>query len=230
MTNNFVYVFKKKQPSKYSWVAEIRSFMVGNDRPSTFTVKYYHKTLKKDKSQVQILRCSIPYIKDDIPLVILFRALGFESDKEILEMICHDLNDKQLMELLRPSFEEADPINSTDFALDWIARRTNQAHTSSKDYRIKLGKEILQKKLLPHLGQHNETKKAYFIGYMVQRLASAVLGRSGEDDRDHYGKKRLDMVGLLMGELFRQKFRFFIINFFKGLFFNDFYYVLFFFH
>jgi DNA-directed RNA polymerase II subunit RPB2 len=41
---------------------------------------------------------------------------------------------------------------------------------------------------------------------MAQRLCNAVLGRIGEDDRDHYGKKRMDMVGVLMGDLFRQKF------------------------
>ena len=41
---------------------------------------------------------------------------------------------------------------------------------------------------------------------MVQRLLSAVLGRSGEDDRDNYGKKRLDMIGMLMRDLFKTKF------------------------
>lgn len=41
---------------------------------------------------------------------------------------------------------------------------------------------------------------------MAQRLCNSVLGRSGEDDRDHYGKKRMDMVGVLMGDLFRVKF------------------------
>ncbi len=42
---------------------------------------------------------------------------------------------------------------------------------------------------------------------MVNRLAQAALGRAGEDDRDHYGKKRLDMVGSLLGEIFRGKFQ-----------------------
>jgi DNA-directed RNA polymerase beta subunit len=55
---------------------------------------------------VKVVRCSIPYVKDEIPLVLLFRALGFNCDKEILQLICHDLNDKAVMELLRPSFEE----------------------------------------------------------------------------------------------------------------------------
>ncbi len=42
---------------------------------------------------------------------------------------------------------------------------------------------------------------------MVQRLCASVLGRSGEDDRDHYGKKRLDMIGMLMRDLFKTKFQ-----------------------
>lgn len=42
---------------------------------------------------------------------------------------------------------------------------------------------------------------------MCQRLLDAQLGKSGEDDRDHYGKKRVDMAGSLLAQLFREKFR-----------------------
>jgi len=45
---------------------------------------------------------------------------------------------------------------------------------------------------------------------MVNRLLTANLGRVNEDDRDHYGKKRMDMSGTLMAGLFRQLFRQFI--------------------
>jgi DNA-directed RNA polymerase II subunit RPB2 len=38
-------------------------------------------------------------------------------------------------------------------------------------------------------------------------MLQASLGRATEDDRDHYGKKRLDMAGNLMAALFRQVFR-----------------------
>lgn len=67
---------------------------------------------------------------------------------------------------------------------------------------------VLQKELLPHLGtdENSYPKKALFIGYMVNRLLHAALGRTPEDDRDHYGKKRLDLVGVLLGNLFRQQF------------------------
>jgi DNA-directed RNA polymerase II subunit RPB2 len=50
-------------------------------------------------------------------------------------------------------------------------------------------------------------KKAFFLGYMTNKLLKASLGRILEDDRDYYGKKRLDMAGSLLGSHFRQLFR-----------------------
>jgi DNA-directed RNA polymerase II subunit RPB2 len=63
--------------------------------------------------------------------------------------------------------------------------------------------------LLPHIGikSGDEFKKAFFAGYMTNRLISAALGRTTEDDRDYYGKKRLDMAGALLAMIFRQEFR-----------------------
>lgn len=58
-------------------------------------------------SSGQYIRATLPYIRTEIPIIIVFRALGFVADKDILEHICYDFNDTQMMELLRPSLEEA---------------------------------------------------------------------------------------------------------------------------
>ena len=42
---------------------------------------------------------------------------------------------------------------------------------------------------------------------MVNKLIYAYLGKTDEDDRDHYGKKRLDMTGTLMIGLFKEQFK-----------------------
>ena len=42
---------------------------------------------------------------------------------------------------------------------------------------------------------------------MIFRLGNCALGRAYGDDRDHYGKKRLDMSGVLLSGIFRQIFR-----------------------
>ena len=63
-------------------------------------------------SSGQFIRCTLPYIKKEIPIIIVFRALGFVADKDILERICYEFGDTQMMELLRPSLEEAFVIQS----------------------------------------------------------------------------------------------------------------------
>lgn len=50
-------------------------------------------------------------------------------------------------------------------------------------------------------------RKAYFVGYMIHRLLLAALDRREIDDRDHFGKKRLDLAGPLLSALFRMLFR-----------------------
>jgi DNA-directed RNA polymerase II subunit RPB2 len=59
-----------------------------------------------------VIRAQIPYIKADIPILILFRALGVVNDKEILEHIVYDFEELEMMEMLRPSIEEAQPIQT----------------------------------------------------------------------------------------------------------------------
>ena len=61
----------------------------------------------------QCIYVTIPLIKESIPLVILFRALGCVSDKSILARICFDCpDDAEMSEALRASLEESRIIDS----------------------------------------------------------------------------------------------------------------------
>ena len=128
------------------------------------------------------------------------------SDEDILNHICYDRNDTQMLEMLKGSIEESFVIQDREVALDWIGKRGNQGGT--RDRRIRYARDIMQKELLPHISQQqgSETKKAFFLGYMIHRLLQCALGRREEDDRDHFGKKRLDLAGPLMANLFRTLF------------------------
>lgn len=114
----------------------------------------------EDRSSAQCRRMGLPlgrllamydirYINADIPVVILFRALGCVSDREVIERIVYDFSDTQMMFLLRPSIEEAMPIMSQEVivmimmmlvavgydawwqvALDFIAKRGPTIGTS----------------------------------------------------------------------------------------------------
>ena len=154
------------------------------------------------------IHSTVPYIRDPVPVVILFRALGFVSDREVVEHIVCDFSDPVLMEMIRPSLEEAFVIQTKQVAQDYIGKRGSTLGVA-RDKRIEYARQILQKELLPHVGvaEHCETKKAYFIGYIVHKLLMSALGARRPDDRDHYAQKRLDLAGPLLGQLFRQLFR-----------------------
>mmetsp|Transcript_1281 Transcript_1281/g.4791 ORF Transcript_1281/g.4791 Transcript_1281/m.4791 type:complete len:1186 (-) Transcript_1281:183-3740(-) len=207
MSTNHVYVFEKRQPSKYMWVAECRSSPESGARAaSSCMARLCHAPGTKDEAGV--ISVTIPYIRSEIPLFVVFRALGFVADKDILEHLVYDFEDHEMMQLLRNSIEEAQVIQSQDVALDFIGKR-GSAVGVTRPKRIQYAKEILQKELLPHVGVHEdcETKKAYFLGYIVHRLLLCALGRKKEDDRDHFGNKRMDLSGPLIAMLFRQLFR-----------------------
>jgi len=142
-------------------------------------------------------------------LAILFRALNCLSDKHILNRICFDCPDStEMKEALRPSLELASKIDSLEGALDYIAKR-GQAQAYTKDKRIVYAKLLLDSEFLPHVSvlPDGTYKKSFFLGYMANKLVKASLGVVNEDDRDYYGKKRLDMAGSLLGNNFRMLFR-----------------------
>jgi DNA-directed RNA polymerase II subunit RPB2 len=206
---NIVQVFKKAAPSPFSCIAEIRSVIDrGIRQMSACTVKLYNKADAPNGVKLEnVIKVQLPYIKIDIPLVIVFRALGIVSDSDILEKICFDPNDKEMMEMLMPSLLEGQAVQSIELAKTFIGSRgTNPA--ARKFERLKHATDILHKEWLPHVGKGPEslTRKAFFLGYMVNRLLRCALNRVEPDDRDHLGKKRLDLAGPLMAQLFRSLF------------------------
>lgn len=70
-----------------------------------------------------VLHVTVPYVKQDIPVVVLFRALGFVTDRDILEHVIYDFDDVEMMGMLKPSLVEAEPIQDKELALDMIGKR-----------------------------------------------------------------------------------------------------------
>ena len=211
MANNHVYVFKKSLPSKYAVTAECRSVVEKSSRvPSLVGVHLMARAGRKAALSSSPIRATLPYINTDIPALVVFRALGCVGDLDILEHIVPDFQDAELMEALRPSIEDAEPIKNQEVALDFIAKR-GAAVGVARHKRMNYARDLLQKHFLPHIGlNHIEvdaSRKGYFFGYMIYRLLLVALGRRAEDDRDHYANKRLDLAGPLMAGLFRLQFR-----------------------
>eukprot|EP00304_Pavlova_gyrans_P005167 CAMPEP_0206047032 /NCGR_PEP_ID=MMETSP1466-20131121/20160_1 /ASSEMBLY_ACC=CAM_ASM_001126 /TAXON_ID=44452 /ORGANISM="Pavlova gyrans, Strain CCMP608" /LENGTH=1167 /DNA_ID=CAMNT_0053422037 /DNA_START=38 /DNA_END=3541 /DNA_ORIENTATION=+ len=208
MTNNAVYCFHKKPPNKFAWVSEIRSSPEAGNRPPSALYMKLLRTRYKQHSAGAIVT-TVPLVREDVPCMIVFRALGegFQADRSVLEHIVYNISDMQMMELLKPSLEDSQPVHTTEMALAYIGTRGAQPGAARKK-RQQHAKDLLVKEMLPHVGitEHCETKKAYFLGYMIHKLLVASLGGRLEDDRDHFAQKRLELSGPLLAGLFRKMF------------------------
>ena len=156
------------------------------------------------------LRVSFPSVPGKIPLAILMRALGLKSDREIFEAISEN---KEIEKELIPVIDVASEIQvlqdadkSHQNALDYIGKRVAVGQT--KDYRIKRACQVLDRYLLPHIGNNEEdrVKKAYYLGQMAQKVMELSLEMREPDDKDHYANKRLKLAGDLFTSLFRVAF------------------------
>ena len=65
----------------------------GNISPSCF------QGVKKSAIGQRIVS-TLPYIRQEVPIIIVFRALGFVSDRDILEHIIYDFDDPEMMEMV----------------------------------------------------------------------------------------------------------------------------------
>ncbi|MBS7639861.1 MAG: DNA-directed RNA polymerase subunit B [Candidatus Bathyarchaeia archaeon] len=150
------------------------------------------------------LHVSMPGVLSEIPFVILMRALGIESDREIAEAVSLD---KEIQSELEPSFEEAAGVNTVEDALLYIGNRI--AHGQVKSYRLQRAELLLDRNFMPHIGRSpsKRIEKAYLLGEMAARVIELKIGRRKPDDKDHIKNKRLRLAGSLLADLFRVAFR-----------------------
>ena len=205
---NKVYVFKnRKNQSKYSYTAEIRSVP---DKTVLTPKNFQIKILSKESIHGKNIKVSIPHIRHEIPVFVIFKALGIVTDYNIVEYILYDVpkkNWKQYTQFLRSSLVETQNITTQEDAQAYLCQHVNmmgyQRDKSEHERRLIYLKDIIKNDLLPHIG-NDYKKKAYFIGHMIKQLLDVFLKKKDTDDRDSYINKRVDLAGVLMTNLFRQ--------------------------
>ena len=207
----FVFPSSKASSQKYSHIAEVRSIPYENkSRPQTIRVQMTAKATGHGKT----IKVYLTKVKTDLPLFVLFRALGVITDKEICQYICYDVNsskNKELLDLLNPSIEEAYKINNQITALEYISNHINFYHkgkpgTKTDAFKLKFTENTIREILLPHVGDDFKSK-AYYLGYMTNKLLQNVLGYTKADDRDSFINKRVLTSGELMAIIFRENYQ-----------------------
>ncbi len=132
-----------------------------------------------------------------LSFVTLLKALGLETDKDICFSISSDTD--ILNELYVNLYQEE--AATTKDAIETIGRKLKV----TEDYREERVNQILDRYLLPHIGQDRKDRmeKAKFLSTVIRNVISLALRRIPADDIDHYANKRLLTSGELVGQLFR---------------------------
>ena len=210
---NKIYCFDlKSQQTKYSHEAEITSV---NPASPAFAITTQVRLTSKDLKYGRAIRVAVKSVRVDLPLFLLFRALGVISDKKIVEMIVYDINDPingKLIEMLKGSIEESSSFQTKELALEYISKNVNTIRTTNLqtlESKLKYTENKLITMLFPHLG-NDTVKKAYLLGQMVNKLLKTYFKLLPYDDRDSFMNKKVESSGELMSQLFRANFTKFV--------------------
>ena len=199
--DNMLYIRKFKEDvntdNEYLCTAEIHSVSENVSKPTrTMYVKMVAPTVKYTNRNIVV---NIPNVRKEVPLFIVFRALGIISDKDIIEMCLLDLEKyEELIDLFVPSVHDAGCIFTQRTALAYIATLTKGK--TDIDFAL----EMMTDYFLPHIGETNYREKAFYLGHMVFRLLSVQTGMEIPTDRDNFKYKRIELVGTLIDGLFRE--------------------------
>jgi len=193
--DNMLYI-RKVDDENYLYSAEIRSVSENASKPiRTISVKIKTPNKKYTFNNIVV---NIPNVRNPVPLFVVFRALGIITDKDIITMCLLDLDKyESMMDLFIPSVQDAGAIMTQQSALMYIA-------TLTKYGTITYALEVLSDFFLPHVGELNFNQKAYYLGYIVFRLLSVYSDIEQPTDRDNFKYKRIELVGSLIYDLFRE--------------------------
>lgn len=195
-------VLKQKVADKVEYSCEARSMSEETGHSVLIQAKIY--------SNDRTIIFTLPNIKENIAVGIVFKALGYATDQDIRDIVglTDPKFDKYLKYILRDSYH----CDTQEKALRYIGQFA--AHVIKEDKYIDYALQIVENELLPHMGMSATIKeKVYFLGDMINKLLRTHVGDRSEDDRDNYINKRVEMAGVLCADLFRALFK----RFLKGI-------------
>jgi len=145
---------------------------------------------------------------DLIPVSILLRAMGVQTDMGIIQVVGVE---SVYVEAMMPSMQE----------LHDRGLFTQKAALAYLEPKLKLAKDgkswaknidawaVVSKQVLSHIicTDDDLSEKIRYLGLVVRRVIAAQHDPRLIDDRDYYGNKRLELSGQLVSLLFEDQFK-----------------------
>jgi DNA-directed RNA polymerase II subunit RPB2 len=187
------------------------------------------------QSCVPEIEVVVQYVKQPIPLVVLFRALGVMTQKEMCACILNETCSEKLIyrteSILAHDMSETANM-SVEEVLEWISVHADEKKRKGKKPKSEKKPEsvdaktarkkaqsikgTLQSEVFPHCGvdfatpenaRKTQAQKAFFLGYCVRKLLQVYIGELAPDDIDDYVNKRCCPIGMQLTLYIRQLMR-----------------------
>ena len=210
--NRIMIFYNKKTSPKYTFSAEMKSL---HESFTTPPKKLEIRMSAKFNGYGYPMTLCVPRFREDIPLIVMFRAFGVLNDEEVVNIIWGPRADEKHVNILTASFKECAELKiySREDAIEYLTHHL-QYGTASEDKKGYV-RSLLETEYLPHVrfgGDKSpikilEARKMALTGWMIRRLILTEQGFQNIDDRDAYPNKRIVTTGALLTHLFRQLFQ-----------------------
>ncbi|PIN14066.1 RNA polymerase III, second largest subunit [Handroanthus impetiginosus] len=143
-----------------------------------------------------------------VPIMIVLKAMGMESDQEVVQMIGRD---PRYSELLLPSIEDCvkESVHTQHQALEFLEQKVKKLPFSTGTDKEGRALSILRDLFLANIPvrENNFRPKCIYVAVMLRRMMEAMLNKDAMDDKDYVGNKRLELSGQLLSLLFEDLFK-----------------------
>ncbi|XP_030543868.1 DNA-directed RNA polymerase III subunit 2 isoform X1 [Rhodamnia argentea] len=160
--------------------------------------------MEKEKMYLQLNQFA-----KNIPIMIVMKAMGMESDQEVVQMIGRD---PRYGALLLPSIEECASLGifTQQQALEFLEGKVKKLpYANLLTGKAGRAMSILRDVFLANVRviKNNFRPKCIYVAVMLRRMMEAILNKDAMDDKDYVGNKRLELSGQLISLLFEDLFK-----------------------
>lgn len=203
---NTLYIQEQKRDPQIHYYASILSL----DPATRYTRRVsFHWTRERVVAHMKkgsvlhpsVLEVSLPGVLKPIPVFVLFRALGIQSDQEILKLLFGDMESPEavyLADMLIPSMTQAAPIYDTWSAMEFIRLLT-------KGFGKHHVLDVLHNQMFPHVPDLPNAR-ASFLAYCVRRILRVIKKIDAPPSKDDTRNQRLLTSGFLVQMEFQRIF------------------------
>jgi len=198
---NTLYVTPQNDP-KVAVFASISCLSATTRQVKRIAFALTREVDKEQGSAYATIQVSLPFVRRPIPLFVLFRALGFQSDEEILKLIFPNFQDseaKLLLPKLHASILDSFPFMNSYTAVEYIK-------TLTKGFSIAHVLDIIKNQLFIHI-PNDTSSQALFLGDCVRKILRVNEGYDSKTDRDDTRNQRCLTSGFLIQELFNNAYK-----------------------